>query len=215
MGARYQVPEGARLRILTASGRITVIAEGRQDIEVEPPDRHMGIADGGRVVEFRSRSGGIEVRCPRGMAVTIGSISGHVRMTGDFGSVKIATVSGHVDVGNVTAADVRSVSGHVSVGACRGPCQLNSKSGHVRAGRVDGPVQASTLSGQLEVETAGREEVSIRSISGHVRIAVPTDRHPRIKLRTVSARLHCGCEQGSDFDIKVSSISGSIDVQEA
>lgn len=213
MSLRFALPAGAALRILTASGRITVTAEDRADLEVDPPDRRPELKDGGRTVEIRSRSGSLGIRCPRLTDISIGAISGHVQLVGEFGSVNVSAVSGHIEVDSAAGdVDVRSVSGHLAVKSCGGRCQLNTKSGHITIGNVGGPARASTISGRVELGTSGQGEVEIRTVSGRMTVRVPQDKHPRIRLRSLSGRLRCDCVQGSDFDIKASSVSGSIDV---
>ncbi len=213
MAARYVLPAGAALRVLAGSGKVTVSAEDRSDLEVEPPDRRVEFTEHGRTAEVRSRSGSLHICCPRGTDVSVGSISGQVRLEGEFGSVKVSAVSGHVEVDSAAGdVDVRAVSGHLSVETCGGRCQLTTKSGHIRIGSVGGPARASTISGSVEIGTSGRGEVEVRTVSGKISVRVPHGKSPRVRLRSLSGRLRCDCPQGSDFDIKASSISGSLEV---
>src|SRR5574341_1529690 len=99
MGSRYELPEGARLRVLTASGKVLVKAEDRTDVEVDPPERSAHITSGPShgarghrfkifdrlhreprgeeressgtpVLEVKSKSGAVTVRCPIGLNVS-------------------------------------------------------------------------------------------------------------------------------------------------
>ncbi|MDO8616462.1 MAG: DUF4097 family beta strand repeat-containing protein [Dehalococcoidia bacterium] len=215
MGSRYRLPPGALLRIGTVSGSVRVIAEDRDDLEVEPPDRRVEIVDGGRVAETRSRSGSLLVRCPTGTHVSVGAISGSISLEGHFGSAKVSTVSGHIQVDSVSGdVDVRSVSGHLSVNKCGGRCHLNTKSGHISVGQVAKEARASTISGSVELGTEGREDVHVRTISGRVVVRVAQGKHPHPRVRTLSGRVSCDCPQGSDFDIKASTLSGSVTITE-
>src|SRR3989304_4198413 len=108
MGIQHPIQPGAALRLLSSSGEVVVTAEDRDDLAVEPPDRRGEMKDGGRTAEVKSRSGGPRVRCPRGTDVSVGVISGHVRLAGEFGSVKVSAVSGHIEID--------SASGHGDVG---------------------------------------------------------------------------------------------------
>lgn len=213
MGARYQMPKGAALRVFSASGKIIVTAEDRSDFEIDPPDRRVGISDDGRTLEVRTMSGSLEIRCPRGTDVSVGGVSGHVGLAGRFGSVKVSTVSGHIDVGEASGdVDARSISGHLSVLACGGRCQLNTKSGHISIGRADKGARASTISGKIELATTGQGDVSAKTISGHVTIKVAGDKRPHARLRSLSGRVRCDCPQGSDFELEASTVSGHIEV---
>src|SRR3972149_2307966 len=130
MGIQHPIKPGAALRLLASSGEVIVTAEDRDDLDVEPPDRHVEMKDGGRTAEVKSRSGGLRVRCPRGTNVSIGVISGHVQLAGQFGSVKVSAVSGHIEIDSASGdVDVRSVSGHLSVNTCGGRCPPKHQKG--------------------------------------------------------------------------------------
>src|SRR3989442_13492694 len=117
MGARYDLPPGARIRVLTASGKVHVIAEDRPDIDIDPPDRQAEPKEGGHIFEVRAKSTNLQVRCPTGAAVSVGTVSGAIRLTGEFASLKISTVSGDVEVDRVRGqADIRAISGDIEVG---------------------------------------------------------------------------------------------------
>jgi DUF4097 and DUF4098 domain-containing protein YvlB len=213
MGLQHPLKPGAALRLLTSSGEVTVTAEDRDDLDVEPPDRRVEMKDGGRTAEVKARSGSLRVRCPTGTDVSVGAISGRIRLAGQFGSVKVSAVSGHIEIDSASGdVDVRSVSGHLSVNACGGRCQLNTKSGSIRIGRVEKAARVSTLSGSVELGTAGEDEVEVKSISGRVTVRVAEGKRPHIKVRTLSGKLRCDCPQGTDFDIKASTFSGSVEV---
>src|SRR3990172_3555713 len=203
MGIRYRLPEGGRLGLLGGSGSIRVIAEDRDDVEVDQPNSHAEVK--GEVLEVRSKSGSLTARCPTGTRVSVGAISGSVRLEGTFASVKVSAISGSVHVGSVRGdADVRSVSG-----------SLNTKSGRITVGHVEKGLQAATISGTIEVGTAGQGAVELKSISGSVSLQIPEGRHPHAKFRTLSGRVRCDCPQGEDFELKVTTLSGSIEITKA
>lgn len=215
MGSRHTIPPGARLKVVGVSGKVRVISEDRTDIEIDPPDRRLEISDDGRVAETRSRSTDLEIKVPHGLNVSVGTVSGNVELVGRFGIVKVSTVSGHIRLGDMSGdADIRSISGHIEVGSVGGCCRANTKSGHIQIGRVGGELSAHTMSGSIEVGTAGEGEVSLKTISGRVTVAVDPGKAPRVRLRTLSGKTRCDCPQGDDFDIKASTISGSIEVRE-
>jgi DUF4097 and DUF4098 domain-containing protein YvlB len=215
MGTKYQVPEGARLRVLTTSGKITVTGEDRGDIEIDPPERRIDTVEDGRVLETRSKSASLDLKVPAGMNVSVGTISGSVRLCGKLGSVRVSTVSGKVEVENATGdADIRSISGSIDVDDCGGACRANTKSGSIELGHVAGAVNAHTMSGSIDVGTAGKDDVEVKTISGKVGVAVDPGRAPSLRFRSVAGKAKCDCEQGTDFEIRAASISGSIEVRE-
>jgi DUF4097 and DUF4098 domain-containing protein YvlB len=214
MANTYDVVPGARLRVLTVSGNVLVVGEERTDIQIQPNDTGMRTVDDGRVMEVKAKSDKIAVRVPLGLNVSIGSVSGDIRIEGQVGTVKASTVSGKVEIeSNAGDADVRSISGSLIVGRCGGHCRANTKSGSIEIGHAGGSIKAHTMSGRIDVGTAGRDEVEIKTISGSIDVAVDPGRSPRAHLKTMSGRTRCDCPQGGDFEIRASSISGSIEVR--
>jgi DUF4097 and DUF4098 domain-containing protein YvlB len=214
MSSRFPIPEGARLKVLTVSGGVHVQSEQRADIEVEP-ERSAELSEDGHALEVRARSTTLHIRVPVGLNVSIGTVSGDIRLSGRFGTVKVSSVSGHVSIGDTEGdADIRSVSGHIELGDCMGRCRANTKSGHIELSHVASSVQAHTLSGHIEVGTAGQDEVNLKSISGRITVKVDPGRLPRLRVHSLSGRLRSDCPPGDDFEIKASTISGTIEVQE-
>jgi hypothetical protein len=189
----------------------------------------------GPALEIRSSRGGsrnIEVRCPAGTPISVGTISGDVRLQGDFGAATITTTSGDVSVDRAAALDARSVSGDLEVAGCFGLCRLNTKSGHIETGDT-GPTEATTvsgrvrlrstaggvtvrtISGKVEMATDGTEAVKARTVSGDIAVKVPNEKLPEARLRSLSGKVRCDCLQGSDFPLDVTSVSGKIEVEPA
>jgi DUF4097 and DUF4098 domain-containing protein YvlB len=241
MGSQYDLPENGRIRVLSASGSVTVIAEDRSDVEVEPANRTVELKEGSRnrhrhrhgifdrlhrsrpesdeppekrpVLEVKSKSGSIEVRCPTGTDVSVGAMSGSVKLIGTFGSLKISTVSGSIEIDTATGnVDARCVSGSITAKTCGGRADVSSKSGRVRIDHVEGSVHASTISGGVEIGTAGGEDVELKMVSGGAKVKVLGEKHPRIRFSSLSGKMRCECTQGSDFDLRVKSISGLLEV---
>lgn len=233
---RHQLPPGALLRVTASSGDVTVVAEERADVEApDQADVEVRSDGGGAILEVRSPRAGsrdIEVRCPSGTPVSVGSLSGDVRLRGDLGDASIATASGDVFVDGATALDARSISGDLEVLRCAGPCRLHTKSGHIEA-EATGPAEAATVSGwvrlrstaggvtvrsvsgNVELGTDGTAAVSVRTVSGRVAVRVPRERLPDTKLRSLSGKIECDCPQGTDFPLDVTSVSGAIEVEPA
>jgi len=241
MGSQYTLPENGRIRVLSASGSVTVFAEERSDVDVEPANRTVELTESGRhrhrrrhgifdrwhrenregdtppsrrpVLEVKSKSGNIEVRCPTGTDVSVGAMSGSVKLLGTFGSLKISTVSGSIEIDTATGnVDARCVSGSITVKSVGGRADVSSKSGRVRIDHVEGAAHASTISGGVEIGTAGGQDVELKMVSGGAKVKVLSEKHPRIRFSSLSGKMHCECTQGSDFDLKVKSISGSLEV---
>jgi hypothetical protein len=246
--ADVQTPDDARVETIGADARGEDRTERRRR---ERPRRHRRPAlqllkrlvgahaphprQQGPALEVHSPRAGsrkLEVRCPAGTPISVGTLSGDVRLQGDFGAATITTTSGDVSVDRAAALDARSVSGDLEVDRCSGLCRLNTKSGHIEAGHT-GPTEAATvsgrvrlrntaggvtvrtISGKVELATDGTEAVKARTVSGDIAIRVPTERLPEARLRSLSGKVCCDCLQGSDFPLEVTSVSGKIEVEPA
>jgi DUF4097 and DUF4098 domain-containing protein YvlB len=232
MGAHtFDLPVAVTLRLQSRSGRVDVFAEPRDDVLVEG-DRIEAISeDGGATLKIRNGSGSkaFVVRCPAGSDVTVGTQSGPVRLTGDFGTVSITTMSGKIEVESADEADLRAVAGSVEIGRCRGRCRLNSGSGKVyahdlaagsagtmsgtiRIDKVNGAFKARTVSGSIDAICGGQGAIAIKTVSGKVHIQLPRGVEPRTHFKTLSGRVRCDCTEGDDLLLEAMTISGSIEV---
>jgi DUF4097 and DUF4098 domain-containing protein YvlB len=228
------VPGSAELHLSTRSGRVVVTGEDRSDVLIEDgapsPDRIERDATGRvRLASANGGSSGLQVRCPAGSDVVVGTISGTVTLRGALGTVRVTTVSGHVVVESAEELDVRSISGNIEVDRCPGRSRLQTKSGHAVC-RCSGDAQVSTLSGRIQLEEAmgrvraqtvsgsvdvgmtAKNDVSVQTISGSVRVEVPPDVHPSARLRSIAGRPRNECPPGDDCRINVQSMSGKIEV---
>ena len=225
----------AELRISTRSGRIAVTAEERADIRIESdaPLRDDRIeADATGLVSVSSARGGsgrLEIRCPPGTDVVAGAVSGKVELRGQLGAVRVTTVSGSIEVERTESIDARSISGSITVEQCSGRCRLQTKSGRVTC-RIAGDAQLSTMSGKIElyeatgsvraqstsgkvrVTTQGKGDVAVQTLSGAVTVEVPEGVRPAARLRSMTGRPRCDCEEGDDCQITVQSMTGKIEV---
>ncbi|MCH8994962.1 MAG: hypothetical protein IH959_08370, partial [Chloroflexi bacterium] len=218
------VPGHAELHLATRSGRITVTAEERTDVQIESEGRLRDKieTDATGRISVRSPRGGsapLEVRCPIGADVVAGTVAGRVELRGQLGAVRVTTISGSVDVERADSVDVRSVAGNIEVGHCEGRCRLQTKSGRVVCEAV-GEAQVSTLSGRIRLGEArsvvaqsasgkidvglqGKGDVVVQTMSGAVRVEVPPGVRPNARLRSLSGKPRCECEEGDDCEIKI------------
>jgi DUF4097 and DUF4098 domain-containing protein YvlB len=171
----------------------------------------------------------LELRCPTGADIVIGTISGAVALRGTLGSVRVTTVSGNVSVERAEEIDVRAVTSDVEVGRCSARCSVRTKtgkaivgtagdvyvstiSGTIQLGKAARKVRAQSVSGAVRVGTENHGDVKVQTLSGPVTVAVPDGVRPSSRLQSVSGRKHSECPEGSDCSIAVQSVSGRIDV---
>ncbi len=229
------VPGHAELHVATRSGRVSVIAEERHDISVESDaplrEDKVQVDATGRVLikSGRGGSGWLEIRCPTGSDVVVGTVSGKVELSGQLGEVRVTTVSGGVAVASAEHLDVRSISGTIEIERCLGPCRLQTKtgrttignagdtevstiSGRIHLGNATGGVRMRTVSGSIELGTQCCGDVAVETMSGSVKVEVPPGARPTMRLRSMTSKPSCECEEGDDCRISVSSMSGKIKV---
>jgi DUF4097 and DUF4098 domain-containing protein YvlB len=215
------------LKITTRSGdvRVVVGAPGEFSVSGGTIER---LADGTLHIRREKSGNAIEVRCPPGTDVTVGTASGKVELTGPLGAVRVATVSGRIRVDQGTRIDVRTKSGKIDIGTCAGDCRIMTKSSAVhvrRAGRATvagvsgvvlledvGGAEVKTVSGKVLVGSRGDDRVSVHTVSGKVDVRLPSATRPLARLRSLSGRVNCELVPGDDCEVAVVSVSGAIKV---
>ena len=217
-----------RVAVATRSGRVSVVAAEGAALEVRGGTIEHGVGDSVTVSPARPSSS-VEIACPAGCDVVVGTASGVVELMGALGEVMVTTQSGRISVETAKQADLRTKSGTVEVGECAGMCRVVTGSSRVRIGHAgcaevtarSGAVTAEqvddgcvhTASGRVEVGTSSDGRVAVRTISGAVRVTVPRGMRPMAMLRSLSGAIRCDCEQGADGQIEVSTTSGAISVE--
>lgn len=205
----FDLPVAVTLRLQSRSGKIEVVAEPREDVVIEGDKFDASEADGGATLEVRAGHAGskpLSVHCPAGTDVVVGTHSGAVKLTGDFGIVSVTTMSGDIEVERADEADLRSGSGAITLGACRDRCRMNSLSGSINAGAV-GAASAGTMSGSITIDrVAGRFKA--RSVSGTIKAAC--DCEGAIAVKTVSGKVHLELPTGTALDTRFKTLAGKV-----
>jgi DUF4097 and DUF4098 domain-containing protein YvlB len=172
-------PAPLRLTIVARSGAILVRSGPGSNVDAHGASVRRE-PDGSVRIDSPSRN--LEVTCPDGTDVILGTASGKVRMEGRFGDVRVTSASGSVEIEAAATVDVRLRSGSVSVESCTGDCHVVSTSGRIeidRAGRID----IGGKSGSITVRSAAGG--CIRTTSGH--IVVGLARAADLEVRAVSS----------------------------
>lgn len=212
------------LQIATRSGGVYVWARPIARPEVLAGAAEIG-ADG---VVRSSGSGRIEIACPEGSDLIIGSSSGRVECHGPLGRVAVTGHSGRISIEAAHEVEVRSPSGQVTVGRCDGSCRVAVTSGRVRIGSA-GSIDVTVASGGLEADAVGDAlvragsgrvhlglvragSVDVTTVSGRVSVSVPPGVAPDLQLLSRSGRVAVDVEPGADGSLVVETSSGSITV---
>jgi DUF4097 and DUF4098 domain-containing protein YvlB len=195
-------------------------AKGADVSALRDGSMHITAAKGG--------SHSVDVVCPPGTDLIVGTESGSIELVGRLGDVRVTTRSGKISIDQASHIDVRTASGSIEIGECTGACRVVTKSSRVKIGNVgnfdcsavSGRVEVGdvedasvrTVSGRVAMSTRQTGRVEVRSVSGKIEVAVPRDRRPATLLKSLSGRIHCDCETGSDGEISVATTSGTISV---
>jgi DUF4097 and DUF4098 domain-containing protein YvlB len=223
---RHHGPMVERVRITVNSGTVRVIGEPRAGITVT--GAQTSDADGETLV--RGSSDRVVVHVPAGTDLRVGSASGDVTITGLLGAVSVTTSSADVEAEDVASIDARTNSGKLTVTESRGSVRLRTKSSRARVGRADGDVHIATVSGKVEVGDArdsveiktvsgnisvfahGRGTIGVETVSGKIKVLVPSDAQPDVRLRSMSGKQKIECATGDEFVVAGRSVSGNITV---
>ncbi|MGA2097870.1 MAG: DUF4097 family beta strand repeat-containing protein [Candidatus Acidiferrum sp.] len=163
-------------------------------------------------VSASSVSGSISVRSVRG-PVQAESVSGSVRAQDIAGAVKLSSVSGSIEA-EKCGDDVHasSVSGNVTVTNAKGDVVAHSVSGDVRASNPGGRVDANSSSGSVGVRSANGD-VTGHSSSGSVTVQGNPSGNSYWDLKTASGTVEIAVPSDAKFHFSANAISGQISAQ--
>ena len=185
---------------------------------------------------MRGRSCRLQVTVPAGTDVTVDAASAEVRLSGRLGVVRVRTASGDIDVecaarleaatasGDVMVGDIEgdaavgSISGGCTMKTVAGRLEANITSGTLRVDRCLGDLTVGTTSGSTRVGHCAGSDIVITSISGDVRLGLPTGIRVDADLATISGRAHLPDPSPSGGErrpvrLKVKTVSGDIRIE--
>jgi hypothetical protein len=226
-------PIDLQLRIL--SGRVTVSATAAQTATVTIVGSGPGArADATATVAFDqgtltvSMPGGhwpgrgsvdATVELPEGSSCEIDATSADVRCTGQLGAADIRTMSGDIDVEQVSAlARLQTGSGDVALGAA-GEAQAQTTSGDVGIGQV-GDATIRTVSGDVGIGVAAGRQIEVKCSSGDIGVGIAPGRAVYLDLSSVSGTVSSSLEPADGADeaemtLTCRTISGEVTVSSA
>ncbi|HEX7974379.1 MAG TPA: DUF4097 family beta strand repeat-containing protein [Anaerolineales bacterium] len=134
------------------------------------------------------------VRAPRSCSVSVDCVSSSASVEGLEGQFNLKTVSGALVMRRLSGSlAANTVSGEVRGQAVSGRADLHTVSGAVELVEADLPaVTASSVSGRMSLETTtlGPGPYHFNSVSGNVRLAIPSGAGCRIEMHKISGQLH-------------------------
>jgi len=234
---KVKVARDGRVSISNVSGSIVVSAAGGDEVSIDAVKRGRGdrrTLDRVRVV-VEEHTGRVDVRTeyptvwspgnddvsvdytiavPAGVSLEAHSVSGHVRVTGVKGALRLGSVSG-----NITSTDtprvehVRTVSGDIELGGISHDdnVSISSVSGSIQVtGLKARVVEASTVSGDFRLRDAACERLTARSVSGSLEYSGTLARNGRYEVSSHSGNVRFTLADATGFELNASSFSGAV-----
>jgi hypothetical protein len=229
----FQVNGNVDLEVLTRSGDITVrngaagtvsihatIHSGNawfsgdhkaevQELQNNPPIRQNGNNVRIDYVNLHNISVDYEITVPENTAIRSHTGSGDQKVEGLKGNV-----------------DLESGSGDMQLARLTGDLRFQTGSGNVRGHELSGPARVKAGSGDIEIEEAGAGDVDIRTGSGNITVNglnggfhaesgsgnIHGNGSPKNmwNIRTGSGNVTLRVPSDADFDVNISSSSGSV-----
>lgn len=217
--------------VVVESGRLTDVAVERHD------GAELELERTAAVVRVRCRGGGrLVVRVPDGVALSVHSHSGDVRLSGRLSALElhstvgdvradvearriaIETLSGDVELsGGAPQLELSTISGDVVLRGTSADVTLQTTSGDVTwEGDLPRRMEARTVSGEVDLEGALTADalLRVRSTSGDVRVHVRGSVGYRLQARTHSGEVVVGERGGtSEVDTLVRGGGSTLDLR--
>ena len=188
----------------------------------------------------RGRSARLAVDVPVGSDVNIKGASLDVAARGALGALRVRSASGDVRADDVVRADVTLASGDARIEVVRDAADFRATSGDITLGRVGGRLSASLSSGDVrvdelagdgDIETASGDvvvrrytgaSVGVRSVSGDVRVGLPSGIRVQPEISTLSGKVHlpeparaASTEERRAVKLRLRTVSGDIRIERA
>lgn len=168
----------------------------------------------------------VSIRLPAGSSLEVKTASGDTQCRGGLDAVALSSASGDIRLSDpVTSLDVKTASGDVVVERVRDSLECRSASGDVRCNAVATHTQVHTASGDVTLTADGPSEVTVRAVSGDVRVSVASGLVVDVNANTVSGDMGSsipldgsGVSDASDdatVAITVSTVSGDLRITKA
>lgn len=238
------------LYVRVPAGRLTLLEGDESTVRVEVRGKRASefiVEQSGSEISVRydsrrsiaSASHDVEVTAPPWSNLTAQTASADVTVEGTMGEVRIVTASGDVrldtclDGGEMKTASgdvqvgrtgdrlrVRSASGDVTVDTADGDLSVSTAAGDVVVDQVAGDMTVKTASGECVVRRFDGSSISVKTVSGTVRIGLAKGRTVGVDLQSLTGRITLPTEPGGDggsggrrLRVKVRTVSGDVGIE--
>jgi len=215
----FEVKGRPQLEVTIPAGHVVIREDSSVTITVTGSDRALDaieIEQFGSMVSVRmTRSGrrmfmrntDVSVGLPAGADILIKTGSGDVEIGVAINDLEVKVGSGDVRVSAPVAdALIKSASGHIVVDQV-GMAQVTAASGDIRIDKANRDVVASTASGDVVLGSFDRD-ATLKSASGDLSVGVVDG--DELNAKTMSGNIRIGLPTGLSVDATLQSYSGSI-----
>jgi DUF4097 and DUF4098 domain-containing protein YvlB len=176
-------------------------------IKVRRPDDHKRWHDG-------EDDANLTLRVPKGVRLTIGTVSADIGVKGVRGEQRLNTVSGDLQT---QAFDeevvVRAVSGDVTIMGQGGKAAVSSDSvsGTTVVTGVRGTFDGEAVSGDIDVSIAAADRLTAKTVSGELRVNAELSSAARVNLGSISGEVRMTLKPPVNAEFELDSFSGEIE----
>jgi DUF4097 and DUF4098 domain-containing protein YvlB len=154
------------------------------------------------------------VTTPANTRLTIGSVSGSIKVSDIKGELSANSISGAVHIGNAgRIAAAKSISGDVEIVDTQtdGAVEAQSISGSVLLRKLNARrIDIGSVSGSIVIQDVQCDRVEAHSVSGDVEFAGALAKGGRYELNSHSGDVRMAIAGGTGFEIEANSFSGSV-----
>lgn len=173
------VAKGTRLSVNNHSGRITVTAWNRDEVQVRSTssdgDAELRVDASGREVRVsqRMRYGPAEmdmtISAPAWMAVSLQGVETSMVVSGTTASVRAQSVEGDVTLtGGADNVSLSSVEGDVTATGVRGALSIQAVDGDVTVRDLTGALTVEGVDGDVRLERVTAPSVRVTTVDGNI-----------------------------------------------
>ncbi len=174
-------------------------------------------AKGGRMHNGPSTDSDLILRLPRAVALDLNVISADAKVNGIAGkTLEVASVSGTVSVSSgAPDVDINSVSGDVmfdtAANTAMTRAHLQTVSGNINAKGLSGRVKLETVSGDIVLDASQVQDLEAGTVSGDAKLTLSPLGRASVKLETMSGDLRVHLPSSVSAHIEATTFSGGID----
>lgn len=168
--------------------------------------------EGGHHGSHDDGSAELHIRVPVASRLDVETVSADIHVDGVGGRLGLRAVSGDVGIaGSPQEVEAKTVSGSVSYTAASPRVDARSVSGKVTIGGKAQELEARTVSGPLQVAAGGVERVTLDSVSGTVGFRGDLAASGELSAKSHSGNVEVALPADFSGDFEMETFSGSID----